>query len=359
MLYVGKAHIGHGPEKFGFGTSVASARMPSGEAETPRPQGSEEARRKLSNPARTESPAEIFDDPGFTPKARPTPAAAPILTAPAEQNVTICSQEGDGDISAEVGAVELLDSVLGPQADVSPETAAQKPPTQEGSPPPVSARRVLSLYGEWERDEYVVLNDNQRRAAFLRGGAVPVVGLTQASWASFTPLAITVHDHPHPSPTRVGCLVCSGLAGLGLALTHRPRAFRCSCPCRHSRFNMHTAPRPSVAPSVAPRPMRDRRRAAHFAPPPTPRTQSYLFVPSLVRPCRAARPSITTPNPSTPRPAPPCHQGPLQLSHGTAHLSSPLPISLPRPDAGARLLPADCSIPHGRPARARRRDAQP
>ena len=61
-----------------------------------------------------------------------------------------------------------------------PETAAQKPPTQEGTPPPVSARRVLSLYGEWERDEYVVLNDNQRRAAFLRGGAVPVVGLTQA-----------------------------------------------------------------------------------------------------------------------------------------------------------------------------------
>ena len=163
--------------------SVASARMPSGEAETPRPQGSEKARRKLSNPARIESPAEraeLFEDPGFTPKARPTPAAAPISTAPTEQNVATCSQEGDGDISAEVGAVEMLDNVLGPQADLSPETAAQKPPTQEGSPPPVSARRVLSLYGEWERDEYVVLNDNQRRAAFLRGGAVPVVGLTQA-----------------------------------------------------------------------------------------------------------------------------------------------------------------------------------
>ena len=157
--------------------------MPSGEAETPRPQGSEKARRKLSNPARIESPAEraeLFEDPGFTPKARPTPAAAPISTAPTEQNVATCSQEGDGDISAEVGAVEMLDNVLGPQADLSPETAAQKPPTQEGSPPPVSARRVLSLYGEWERDEYVVLNDNQRRAAFLRGGAVPVVGLTQA-----------------------------------------------------------------------------------------------------------------------------------------------------------------------------------
>ena len=156
--------------------------MPSGEAETPRPQGSEKARRKLSNPARIESPAEraeLFEDPGFTPKARPTPAAAPISTAPTEQNVATCSQEGDDDISAEVGAVEMLDNVLGPQADLSPETAAQKPPTQEGSPPPVSARRVLSLYGEWERDEYVVLNDNQRRAAFLRGGAVPVVGLTQ------------------------------------------------------------------------------------------------------------------------------------------------------------------------------------
>ena len=242
--------------------SVASARMPSGEAETPRPQGSEKARRKLSNPARIESPAEraeLFEDPGFTPKARPTPAAAPISTAPTQQNVATCSQEGDGDISAEVGAVEMLDNVLGPQADLSPETAAQKPPTQEGSPPPVSARRVLSLYGEWERDEYVVLNDNQRRAAFLRGGAVPVVGLTQASRASFTPQAITAHDHPHQSPTRVGRLVCSGLAGLGLALTHRPRAFHCSCPCRHSRFNMRTPPRPSVAPSVAPRPMRDRR----------------------------------------------------------------------------------------------------
>ena len=157
--------------------------MPSGEAETPRPQGSEKALRKLSNPARIESPAEraeLFEDPGFTPKARPTPAAAPISTAPTEQNVATCSQEGDGDISAEVGAVEMLDNVLGLQADLSPETAAQKPPTQEGSPPPVSARRVLSLYGEWERDEYVVLNDNQRRAAFLRGGAVPVVGLTQA-----------------------------------------------------------------------------------------------------------------------------------------------------------------------------------
>ena len=42
-----------------------------------------------------------------------------------------------------------------------------------------------------------------------------------------------------------------------------------------------------------------------------------------------------------------------------AHISSPLPVSLPRPDAGARLLSADCTLPHRRPARAWRRDAQP
>ena len=82
--------------------------MPSGDAKTPRPRGSEKAHRKMSNPARTDSPAEHFDDPGFSPKARPIRLAAAPIRPPTEQNVATCSQEGDGDISAEVGAVEML-----------------------------------------------------------------------------------------------------------------------------------------------------------------------------------------------------------------------------------------------------------
>lgn len=137
--------------------------MPSGADKTPRPRGSEKAHRKLSNPARTESPAEVFDDPGFSPK------------------------EGDGATSADVGAAdEMLDAVLSPGEELSPPMKAS-PPSPLGiprapSPAVDSARRHLTLYGEWERDERdpVVLDDKQRRSAMFRGGAVPVVGLTQA-----------------------------------------------------------------------------------------------------------------------------------------------------------------------------------
>ena len=137
--------------------------MPSGADKTPRPRGSEKAQRKLSNPARTESPAEVFDDPGFSPK------------------------EGDGATSADVGAAdEMLDAVLSPGEELSPPMKAS-PPSPLGlprapSPAVDSARRHLTLYGEWERDERdpIVLDDKQRRSAMFRGGAVPVVGLTQA-----------------------------------------------------------------------------------------------------------------------------------------------------------------------------------
>ena len=168
--------------------------MPSGVAKTPRPRGSEKALRKMSNPARTDSPAEVFDDPGFSPKARPTRLAAAPFRPPTEQNVATCSQEGDGDMSAEVGAVdEMLDTVLGPEAELSPETKTSPRPPHVESPPPDTARRHLTLYGEWERDEAVVLDDKQRRSAMFRGGAVPVVGLTQASWASTTLAPPIIH----------------------------------------------------------------------------------------------------------------------------------------------------------------------
>ena len=171
-----------------------AATMPSGVAKTPRPRGSEKAQRKMSNPARTDSPAEVFDDPGFSPKARPTRLAAAPFRPPTEQNVATCSQEGDGDMSAEVGAVdEMLDTVLGPEAELSPETKTSPRPPHVESPPPDTARRHLTLYGEWERDEAVVLDDKQRRSAMFRGGAVPVVGLTQASWASTTLAPPIIH----------------------------------------------------------------------------------------------------------------------------------------------------------------------
>ena len=167
-----------------FWRLLGPPRMPSGDAKTSRPRGSEKAHRKMSNPARTDSPAEHFDDPGFSPKARPIRLAAAPIRPPTEQNVATCSQEGDGDVSAEVGAVEMLDAVLGPEAELSPETKTSPRPPHVESPPADTARRHLTLYGEWERGVAVVRDDKQRRSHMFRDGTVPVVGLTQASWAS-------------------------------------------------------------------------------------------------------------------------------------------------------------------------------
>lgn len=135
---------------------------------------SEKAKHKVSLPAPLDLPAED----GSATKAR-LPCSARFRPT-TQQYVASGSQEGYGDLSA-VDAI--LDTVLGTEGA----TTEVLPITPHGGvadhAPVLSARRHLTLHGEWERAEAVHLDDKQRRDVFFPGGGVPVISLTQASRA--------------------------------------------------------------------------------------------------------------------------------------------------------------------------------